>query len=210
MIFPFSCQPLNPGELRGIQRPTIVVLVLLIGLAGCKKEERTPPKKPQSETPASPEIEGEKQQETSSKSEPTPSQPESEVLQAEQSAFDASAAAPNTRSSAPVESATGVPAESAKSSSSGPARKRSPQEALSAAKNFQQSAAQFARQGKLEPAYKAAVEGWQMVRIHPSDSNCKQLAAKLIEDIKNYSDQVAKSAGGKAGMPDASKPIRFE
>ena len=210
MIYPFSCQPTNPGKVPGKQRSTMVVLVLLVGLAGCKKQESTPQNKSQTETSASPEIGVEKPQDNSSTSQPAPSQPASEVLQADQLAPDPSAAALNDRSSAPDKPATGDPAQSAKSASSGLARKRSPQEALAAAKKSQQSATNYARQGKLEPAYKAAVEGWQMVRIHPSDPKCKQLAVTLIEDIKNYSDQLAKAAGGKAGMSDDSKPIRFE
>jgi hypothetical protein len=80
---------------------------------------------------------------------------------------------------------------------------------LAAAKKSQQSATNFARQGKLEPAYKATVAGWQMVRIHPSDPNCKKLAAELLDDIKDYSGQL-KAVGGKAWMPGDAKAIRFE
>lgn len=210
MIFPFSCRLSNQGELQRIITPTIVVLALLAGFAGCEKEKVVSPAKANKEAPASPQIEDEELEDDASNSEPAPSQPTSKVLPADQSAPELSVATLNDRTSAPIEPATEAPTESAKSLSSGPARKRSPEEALSAAKNFQQSAAQYARQGKLEPAYKEAVEGWQMVRIHPSDPNCKQIAAKLIEDIKNYSDQLVKAAGGQAGMPDASKPIRFE
>jgi hypothetical protein len=210
VIAPLRCPPHNPGELLETTLLAIAVGLLLIGSAGCKKDERTHSSKPQNEAPAIPAVRDEKSQDDSSAPHQAHSQPKPEVSQAVRTAPDTSEPAINDRKSMPVEPAAGLPAQSTKSAPSGSSRKRSPQEAVAAAKNSQQSATQFARQGKLEPAYRAAVEGWQMVRIHSSDPNCKQLAAQLLEDIKNYSDQLVKAAGGEAGMPNDSKPIRFE
>lgn len=210
MKSPCSLQRSSQCALLAAKQAIYVAAMLLVGLPGCKKENNEPAHKPKPTTPASSQTNDKSPEVPAAVATPTAVKPQSNAVPAEPPTPDPSVPAPSKRDAEGENSVTSPPAESAKSASSGLPPKRSPQAALAAAKKSRQSATEYARQGKLEPAFKEAVKGWQMVRTQQSDPNCKALTASLLDDIKKYSDRLAKAAGGKAGMPDASKPIRFE
>ncbi|WP_428308006.1 hypothetical protein [Lacipirellula sp.] len=187
-----------------------VSAVLIAGLPGCKEKSSDPAHEPKQAFPAGPLVNEESLDAPAPVPAPAAAKPEPNDMPAEPAAPYSTVAVPSKRDSETDKSGISLPVESAKSASSGLPRKRTTQEALAAAKKSRLSATEYARQGKLEPAYKAAVEGWQMVRTHQTDPNCKALTANLLDDIKKYSDRLVKAAGGEAGMPNASRPIRFE
>ena len=189
------------------RRQTILVLALLAGMGGCKRQEAAPRKDSQTEVKTSSQKKDAAPEDSKPKSIPASTQSATVAAPASPASPDSSDAAPKADVAG---SDTGAPALPPESASSASLRKPSAQDAIKSAKNFRQAATTYAEQGKLEPAFKAAVQGWQLLRTHQTDPNCKRLAAELVDDIKNYSDQLAKAAGGEAGMPDDSKPIRFE
>lgn len=206
----YSRQPAITSESLCTSRLAVLLFTLLLSFAGCKEKQKATSAEANNEAQTVSRMTAEGSKGNASNAKPKSSEPEVSVPSIRPMAADSSTSEMSDQIPVSEDPATGSPAVSPESSNSGPTGKRSPQDALAAAKKYQESATNLARQGKLEPAYKAAVEGWQMVRIHPSDPNCKKVAAELLEDIRNYSDQLAKAAGGEAGMPNDSKPIRFE
>lgn len=204
------CFPSHTSNQRAAvikRRQTILVLALLVGMGGCKRQESAPRKESQTEVKTSSQKKDAAPEDSKPKSIPPSPQSATVAAPAGSPSPGSSDAAPKADRAGSDTDAPALPPESASSPST---RKPSAQDALKSAKNFQQAATTYAEQGKLEPAFKSAVQGWQVLRTHQTDPNCNQLAAELLENIKNYSDQLAKAAGGEAGMPDDSKPIRFE
>lgn len=210
MKFPRLLWLSSNGALLVTKQMFYVAAVLIVGLPGCKEKSSDPAHEPKQAVPAGPQANEESLDAPAPVAVPAATEPEPNAVQAEPSQPGPSVAVSRNRDSEGDNSIISPPAESAKSASSGLPPKRSPQDALAAAQKSRLSATEYARQGKLEPAYKAAIEGWQMVRTHQSDPTCKALTANLLDDIKKYSDRLAKAARGRAGMPDDSKPIRFE
>lgn len=50
-----------------------------------------------------------------------------------------------------------------------------------------------AKSGKVAEAYEATVAGWEALRPHSGDANCKRLSEVLLARIEVYGEQLPKS-----------------
>ena len=201
----------EPSHLRRHMTFTVAWLVFLLSymLVGCKKEESahsTPPQVTSDPT-------------SSNESPPLPAN-ENELAANDRPnsgrSQGASGGSTNVGRARPasetvvrdVDSSATPPANPPGSLGSAHPISRTPADAFAAAERLRKIATTASGQGNIEAAYQAALDGWQMTRVHTSNPQCTAIAAELLKALEEYGEQLPRAR--RSRPIDESKPLSFK